>query len=69
MGKERLDENTRVWILEAAIAKVSGGKDPDIEMSDAEKEAYKDAVEELEMKKKLYGDKFDEIEFDVSYDN
>lgn len=68
MEEERLDESTRLWILQLALNKVVRGKEPGVKMTAAEKECYDRNVEDLEWKKENYGDKFKDMTFDIGYD-
>ena len=63
-----MEESTMNWITQLAVAKVRDKKEPDVEMSDEEREAYERAVDQLELMMEILGpDKFDELEIDVGY--
>ena len=64
-----LDEHTRSWILQYAILKVTDGIDPDIEMSDEERESYERNVDSLREYMEMVGPEvFSQTTFDVGYD-
>lgn len=64
-----LDEATRNWLNGLAIMKVTEGKEPDVEMSDEEKEYYEGAVDSMELTMACVGpENFKNIAFDVGYD-
>lgn len=68
-GIRMLDENTRNWILQYAIMKVTDGIDPDIEMSDEERESYERNVDSLREYMEMVGPEvFSQTSFDVGYD-
>lgn len=64
-----LDEHTRIWILQYAILKVTDGIDPDIEMSDEERESYERNVDSLREYMEMVGPEvFSQTSSDVGYD-
>ena len=64
-----LDEHTRNWILQYAILNVTDGIDPDIEMSDEERESYERNVDSLREYMETVGSEvFSQTSFDVGYD-
>lgn len=67
-----LEESVRNWLNELAIMKATENidPDPDIEMSDEEREYYEAAVESIRVSAEALGpDDFANVSIDIGYDN